>query len=208
MCTIPFDVKINDETNYCLANDWEKGKYRYSLELSRIRTPKNTILTIGVNPGGETDPRKNTFGATVRRVCNLVIGKDGNDTMYDSVLFVNLTPVIAKSPSELKNNDRIKTHHTDNIKKIKSLIQERDGCIHDILFCFGNSFRYNKDLFSEVIAVITAALPSDRFGYWCLGLNKKGYPIHPLARMRDMKLTECALSQLSSCDCSFQLRTS
>ena len=207
MCTIPFDIRINDETYYCLSNDWDKGKYRYSLELSRTKTPKNTILVIGVNPGGETDPQKETFGATVRRVCNLVIAKGGNDTMYDSVLFVNLTPVIAKSSSELKNNDIVKTRHKDNIEKIKSLIQERDGCIHDILFCFGNSFRYSKELFSEVISVIAEALPSDRFRYLCLGLSRKGYPIHPLARMGDMKLTECALSQLSPCDYSFQLRT-
>ena len=40
----------------CLANDWKKDEYRYSLELSKSKTPQNTILVVGVNPGGQTDP--------------------------------------------------------------------------------------------------------------------------------------------------------
>ena len=30
----------------CLANDWKKDEYRYSLELSKSKTPQNTILVV------------------------------------------------------------------------------------------------------------------------------------------------------------------
>lgn len=43
----------------CLANDWKKDEYRYSLELSKSKTPQNTILVVGVNPGGQTTPKNN-----------------------------------------------------------------------------------------------------------------------------------------------------
>lgn len=59
----------------CLANDWKKDKYRYSLELSKSKTPQNTILVVGVNPGGQTDPEEQYFGSTIRRVCKLVFYK-------------------------------------------------------------------------------------------------------------------------------------
>ncbi len=204
MKAIPFECKVDGETTlYCLANDWKKGEYRYSLELSTTEIPKNTILVVGVNPGGKTAPEEQSFGRTVCRVCKLVIGNREGDTTYDSVLFVNLTPVIAKDPSMLKNIDS--THlPKDNIEEIKSLIQERHGRIHNVLFCFGNSFRHNEEQFSKVIRAIEEALPSSKYKYWCLGISKKGYPIHPLARMNDMKLTECTLSQIPPCDYSFQ----
>lgn len=90
-------IKINDSL-FCLANDWKKGTYRYSLELSKTENPKNTILVVGVNPGGKTDPEENYIGRTIRRVCDLVIDKGEGNTKYDSALFVNLTPKIAITP--------------------------------------------------------------------------------------------------------------
>ncbi len=87
---------------FCLANDWEKDIYRYSLELSKTENPKNTILVVGVNPGGKTDPEEKYIGRTIRRVCDLVIDNGEGDTKYDSALFVNLTPKIAITPSSLK----------------------------------------------------------------------------------------------------------
>lgn len=91
----------------CLANDWKKDEYRYSLELSKSKTPQNTILVVGVNPGGQTDPEEQYFGSTIRRVCKLVINNGEGNTTYDSVLFVNLTPVIVKAPSGLKDTASI-----------------------------------------------------------------------------------------------------
>ena len=99
----------------CLANDWKKDKYRYSLELSKSKTPQNTILVVGVNPGGQTDPEEQYFGSTIRRVCKLVINNGEGNTTYDSVLFVNLTPVIAKAPSSLKDTASIEHLPKDNI---------------------------------------------------------------------------------------------
>ncbi len=52
---------IGDRPYYCLANDWEKDDYRYSLELSKISDPKKTILVIGLNPGGKTNPEESHF---------------------------------------------------------------------------------------------------------------------------------------------------
>lgn len=191
MKTIPFECeKDNGKPLFCLTNDWKKGKYRYSLELSWKETPQNTILVVGVNPGGKTDPEEQSLGQTIRSVCKQVIGNKKGDTEYDSVLFVNLTPIIVKNPSELKGKDNIESFAECNITNITSLIQERSGLIHNVLFCFGNSFEYNEEQFSKVIKAIEEALPSDKNRYWCLGLSKKGYPIHPLARTKDKRLME------------------
>lgn len=196
-------VKINDSL-FCLANDWEKGAYRYSLELSKTENPKNTILVVGVNPGGKTDPDEKHIGRTIRRVCDLVIGKGEDDTKYDSALFVNLTPIIAITPSSLKDSDEPQALQKENIKKIKALIQGRKGRISNVLFCFGNSFKYGKDngSFTKVIDAIKEELPLSESKYWCLGISKKGYPIHPLAHIKDMRLTECSINQ----DFTFSLK--
>ena len=198
MKKVPFETKFNGEDFYCLSNDWKEGECRYSLELSRTETPENTILVVGVNPGGKTDPEVPFIGATVRRVCGLVFGGGKNDSPYDSVLFVNLTPMIDKKPSELRNNEKVKAYHEGNIKKIISLINERGGRIRNVLFCFGSSFRYNRELFSEVVRAITETLPPDKVKYWCLGLSTKGYPVHPLAHVSDMRLTEFTAGQIAS----------
>lgn len=196
-------IKINDSL-FCIANDWEKGAYRYSLELSKTENPKNTILVVGVNPGGKTDPDEKHIGRTIRRVCDLVIGKGEDDTKYDSALFVNLTPIIAITPSSLKDSDEPQALQKENIKKIKALIQGRKGRISNVLFCFGNSFKYGKDngSFTKVIDAIKEELPLSESKYWCLGISKKGYPIHPLAHIKDMRLTECSINQ----DFTFSLK--
>lgn len=196
-------VKINDSL-FCLANDWKKDKYRYSLELSKTENPKNTILVVGVNPGGKTDPEEKYIGRTIRRVCDLVIDNGAGDTKYDSALFVNLTPKIAITPSGLKDSEGPQDLPKDNVEKIKALIQERKGRISNVLFCFGNSFKYGKDnsLFTKVIDAIKEELPLPESKYWCLGISKKGYPIHPLAHIKDMWLTECSINQ----DFTFSLK--
>lgn len=192
MSTLP--IKINDSL-FCLANDWKKGKHRYSIELSKTEDPKNTILVVGVNPGGKTDPEEKYIGRTIRRVCDLVIDNGEGDTKYDSALFVNLTPKIAITPSGLKDSDELQAHQKKNIKKIKALIQK--GHISNVLFCFGNSFKYGKDngLFTKVIDAIKEELPLPESRYWCLGISNKGYPIHPLAHIKDMRLTECSINK-------------
>ncbi len=194
MSTSP--IKINDSL-FCLANDWEKGEHRYYLELSKTENPKNTILVVGVNPGGKTDPDEKHIGRTIRRVCDLVIGKGEDDTKYDSALFVNLTPKIAITPSSLKNSDEPQALQKENIEVIRSLIQERKNRISNVLFCFGNSFKYGKDngLFSKVIDAIKEELPLPESKYWCLGISNKGYPIHPLAHIKDMRMAECSINQ-------------
>lgn len=189
-------IKINDSL-FCLANDWEKGEHRYSLELSKTEDPKNTILVVGVNPGGKTDPEEKYIGRTIRRVCNLVIDKGEDDTKYDSALFVNLTPKIAITPSGLKDSKELQVPPRDNVEEIKTLIRKRKDHISNVLFCFGNSFKYGKDngLFTKVIDAIKEELPLPESKYWCLGISKKGYPIHPLARIKDKRLTECSINQ-------------
>ena len=194
MSTLP--IKIKDSL-FCLANDWEKGAYRYSLELSKTERPKNTILVVGVNPGGKTDPEEKYIGRTIRRVCDLVIDKGEGDPKYDSALFVNLTPKIAITPSGLKDSKELQALQKENIEVIKSLIQERKNRISNVLFCFGNSFKYGKDngLFTKVIDAIKEELPLPESRYWCLGISNKGYPIHPLAHIKDMRLTECSINK-------------
>lgn len=189
-------IKINDSL-FCLDNDWEKGEHRYSLELSKTEDPKNTILVVGVNPGGKTDPEKKYIGRTIRRVCDLVIDNGEGDTKYDSALFVNLTPKIAITPSSLKDSDEPQALQKENIKVIRSLIQERKNRISNVLFCFGNSFKYGKDngSFTKVIDAIKEESPLPESKYWCLGISKKGYPIHPLAHIKDMRLRECSINQ-------------
>ena len=189
-------IKINDSL-FCLTNDWEKGKHRYSLELSKTEDPKNTILVVGVNPGGRTDPDEKHIGRTIRRVCDLVIGKGEDDPKYDSALFVNLTPKIAITPSGLKDSKELQVPPRDNVEEIKTLIRKRKDHISNVLFCFGNSFKYGKDngLFTKVIDVIKEELPLPESKYWCLGISNKGYPIHPLAHIKDMRLTECSINQ-------------
>lgn len=189
-------IKINDSL-FCLANDWKKGKHRYSLELSKTEDPKNTILVVGVNPGGKTDPEEKYISRTIRRVCDLVIDKGEGGTKYDSALFVNLTPKIAITPSGLKDSKELQVPPRDNVEIIKSLIQKRKNRISNVLFCFGNSFKYGKDngLFTKVIDAIKEELPLPESKYWCLGISKKGYPIHPLARIKDKRLTECSINQ-------------
>ena len=189
-------IKINDSL-FCLTNDWEKGKHRYSLELSKTERPKNTILVVGVNPGGKTDPEEKYIGRTIRRVCDLVIYNGEGDTKYDSALFVNLTPKIAITPSGLKDSKELQVPPRDNVEEIKTLIRKRKNHISNVLFCFGNSFKYGKDngSFTKVIDVIKEELPLPESKYWCLGISKKGYPIHPLARIKDKRLTECSINQ-------------
>lgn len=189
-------IKINDSL-FCLANDWEKGEHRYSLELSKTEDPKNTILVVGVNPGGKTDPEEKYIGRTIRRVCDLVIGKGEDDPKYDSALFVNLTPKIAITPSGLKDSKELQVPPRDNVEEIKTLIRKRKDHISNVLFCFGNSFKYGKDngLFTKVIDVIKEELPLPESKYWCLGISNKGYPIHPLAHIKDMRLRECSINQ-------------
>lgn len=189
-------IKINDSL-FCLDNDWEKGEHRYSLELSKTEDPKNTILVVGVNPGGKTDPEEKYIGRTIRRVCDLVIDKGEGNTKYDSALFVNLTPKIAITPSSLKNSDEPQALQKENIEVISSLIQKRKNRISNVLFCFGNSFKYGKDngLFTKVIDAIKEELPLPESKYWCLGISNKGYPIHPLARIKDKRLRECSINQ-------------
>lgn len=196
-------IKINDSL-FCLDNDWEKGKHRYSLELSKTEDPKNTILVVGVNPGGKTDPEEKYIGRTIRRVCDLVIDNGEGDTKYDSALFVNLTPKIAITPSGLKDSKELQVPPRDNVEEIKTLIRKRKGHISNVLFCFGNSFKYGKDngLFTKVIDAIKEELPLPESKYWCLGISKKRYPIHPLARIKDKRLTECSINQ----DFTFSLK--
>lgn len=196
-------IKINDSL-FCIANDWEKGAYRYSLELSKTENPKNTILVVGVNPGGKTDPEEKYIGRTIRRVCDLVIDNGEGDTKYDSALFVNLTPKIAITPSGLKDSEGPQDLPKDNVEEIKALIQGRKGRISNVLFCFGNSFKYGKDngSFTKVIDTIKEELPLPESKYWCLGISNKGYPIHPLARIKDKRLTECSIYQ----DFTFSLK--
>lgn len=196
-------IKINDSL-FCLDNDWEKDNYRYSLELSKTEDPKNTILVVGVNPGGKTDPEEKYIGRTIRRVCDLVIDKGDGDTKYDSALFVNLTPKIAITPSGLKDSDELQVPPRDNVEEIKTLIRKRKDHISNVLFCFGNSFKYGKDngLFTKVIDAIKEELPLPESKYWCLGISNKGYPIHPLARIKDKRLTECSINQ----DFTFSLK--
>lgn len=196
-------IKINDSL-FCLDNDWEKDNYRYSLELSKTEDPKNTILVVGVNPGGKTNPEEKYIGRTIRRVCDLVIDKGEGDPKYDSALFVNLTPKIAITPSGLKDSKELQVPPRDNVEIIKSLIQKRKNRISNVLFCFGNSFKYGKDngLFTKVIDAIKEELPLPESKYWCLGISKKGYPIHPLARIKDKRLTECSINQ----DFTFSLK--
>ncbi len=188
-------IKIN-ESLFCLDNDWEKGTYRYSLELSKTENPKNTILVVGVNPGGKTDSEEKYIGRTIRRVCDLVIDNGEGDTKYDSALFVNLTPKIAITPSSLKYSEGPQDLPKDNVEEIKALIQGRKRRISNVLFCFGNSFKYGKDngLFTKVIDAIKEELPLPESKYWCLGISNKGYPIHPLARI-NKRLTECSINQ-------------
>lgn len=194
MSTAP--IKINDSL-FCLANDWKKGEHRYSLELSKTEDPKNTILVVGVNPGGKTDPEEKYIGRTIRRVCDLVIYNGEGYTKYDSALFVNLTPKIAITPSGLKDSKELQVPPRDNVEEIKTLIRKRKNHISNVLFCFGNSFKYGKDngSFTKVIDVIKEELPLPESKYWCLGISKKGYPIHPLARIKDKRLTECSINQ-------------
>ena len=194
MSTAP--IKINDSL-FCLANDWKKGEHRYSLELSKTEDPKNTILVVGVNPGGKTDPEEKYIGRTIRRVCDLVIYNGEGDTKYDSALFVNLTPKIAITPYGLKDSKELQVPPRDNVEEIKTLIRKRKNHISNVLFCFGNSFKYGKDngSFTKVIDVIKEELPLPESKYWCLGISKKGYPIHPLARIKDKRLTECSINQ-------------
>lgn len=201
MSTLP--IKINDSL-FCLANDWKKDKYRYSLELSKTENPKNTILVVGVNPGGKTDPEEKYIGRTIRRVCDLVIDNGEGDTKYDSALFVNLTPKIAITPSGLKDSEGPQDLPKDNVEEIKALIQGRKGRISNVLFCFGNSFKYGKDngSFTKVIDTIKEELPLPESKYWCLGISNKGYPIHPLARIKDKRLSECSINQ----DFTFSLK--
>lgn len=189
-------IKINDSL-FCLANDWKKGEHRYYLELSKTEDPKNTILVVGVNPGGKTDPDEKHIGRTISRVCDLVIGKGEDDTKYDSALFVNLTPKITITPSGLKDSDEPQALQKENIEVIRSQIQERKNRISNVLFCFGNSFKYGKDngLFTKVIDAIKEELPLPESKYWCLGISKKGCPIHPLARIKDIRLAECSINQ-------------
>lgn len=189
-------IKINDSL-FCLANDWKKGEHRYYLELSKTEDPKNTILVVGVNPGGKTDPDEKHIGRTISRVCDLVIDKGEDDTKYDSALFVNLTPKITITPSGLKDSDEPQALQKENIEVIRSQIQERKNRISNVLFCFGNSFKYGKDngLFTKVIDAIKEELPLPESKYWCLGISKKGCPIHPLARIKDIRLAECSINQ-------------
>lgn len=196
-------IKINDSL-FCLDNNWKKGEYRYSLELSKTEDPKNTILVVGVNPGGKTDPEEKYIGRTIRRVCDLVIDKGEGDTKYDSALFVNLTPKIAITPSGLKDSKELQVPPRDNVEEIKALIRKRKDHISNVLFCFGNSFKYGKDngLFTKVIDAIKEELPLPESKYWCLGISNKGYPIHPLARIKDKRLTECSINQ----DFTFSLK--
>lgn len=196
-------VKINDSL-FCLANDWKKDKYRYSLELSKTEDPKNTILVVGVNPGGKTNPEEKYIGRTIRRVCDLVIDKGEGDPKYDSALFVNLTPKIAITPSGLNNSEKPQDLPKDNAEEIKVLIRKRKGLISNVLFCFGNSLKYGKDngSFTKVIDAIKEELPLPESKYWCLGISNKGYPIHPLAHIKDMRLTECSINQ----DFTFSLK--
>lgn len=196
-------IKINDSL-FCLDNDWKKGEHRYSLELSKTEDPKNTILVVGVNPCGKTDPEKKYIGRTIRRVCDLVIDNGEGDTKYDSALFVNLTPKIAITPSSLKDSEGPQDLPKDNVEEIKALIQERKGRISNVLFCFGNSFKYGKDngSFTKVIDAIKEELPLPESKYWCLGISNKGYPIHPLARIKDKRLTEGSINQ----DFTFSLK--
>ena len=85
----------------------------------------------------------------------------------------------------------------DNVEEIKALIRKRKDLISNVLFCFGNSFKYGKDngLFTKVIDAIKEELPLPESRYWCLGISNKGYPIHPLAHIKDMRLTECSINQ-------------
>ena len=189
-------IKINDSL-FCLDNDWVKDNYRYSLELSKTEDPKNTILVVGVNPGGKTDPEEKYIGRTIRCVCDLVIYNGEGDTKYDSALFVNLTPKIAITPSGLKDSKELQVPPRDNVEEIKTLIRKRKNHISNVLFCFGNSFKYGKDngSFTKVIDAIKEELPLPKSKYWCLGISKKGYPIHPLAPIKDKRLTECSINQ-------------
>ena len=54
-------IKINDSL-FCLANDWEKGEHRYSLELSKTENPKKSILV-------EKPTRRRTILAEPFAVC-------------------------------------------------------------------------------------------------------------------------------------------
>lgn len=163
---------------------WEKGRYRYALKLSYPNAAGNTLLVVGFNPGGKTDPEADIIGRTITRVI------DKASKLYGTFIFVNLSPVVAEHPKGvLADPDDFKRLHQENLGFIrKNLSQWKpDG----VLLCYGRSYKKAPVEFYEVLSLIFEKL-GDSVQYHCLGHQEKGrYPYHPLARKADLSLEEC-----------------
>lgn len=176
---------VGGESMVCLSNDWEEGDHRYSLELAYNEKPEKTLLVVGLNPGGKTNPHFNVIGRTISRVIKHAGGN------YDSVLFVNLTPAIALDPDDFRSEDmlaKMDSLQKENVSRIQNIIEGRN--ITGDLLCYGNSFKHRETGFTEVLIAIRNKVPGD-VPYYCLGKTDDGYPNHPLAHVKGLEMTKC-----------------
>lgn len=159
----------------CYDYGWG-NEFRYGLEVVVDPDNDDSILILGVNPGGKTNRKDRRLGRTVTHVLNLL--KDG-EHIYGHVFFVNLTPVIDLNPKNLENKGMsIARTHEINIGVIQNII--RDNNIANVLLCYGNSYK-NADscgLFSAVLSAIDAAT-DEEIQYLCFGKTGNDYPCHP-----------------------------
>ena len=139
----------------------EDRKYRY--ELSRIWNESLLILTfVALNPSSYAD--ENTDSKTINRMINIA-KSDG----YGGIYIVNLYAFRTTYPNVLKSVDN--PIGNDNISHVKRVIALSDK----VVYCWGNKEKEPVWLRNLVLTP------------YCLGLSKKGIPLHPISSKCELR---------------------
>ena len=159
--------------SFCLFS--ECGSYRWILKRELLRG-KKTVVFIGLNPSKANSTNNDR---TVGRIINFC-----SRWNYKNIYIINLFGLISKSPIKLsKSNDPI--GEKNDLITLKSLEFWRKNANCDLWLGWGDKGQlHGRD--RKVLKLIK------NFSNWkskennhskrvlCLGLSKKGNPLHPL----------------------------
>lgn len=182
MCKI--DIRSND------------GKHRYVFGIDG----DNPIIIFALNPSDGKHPRielGEKYDPTQIRIKNIT-----SSNGYDGWIILNLFPVIATYPEDLKgiwnrNNESCRETIEMNIRYIKDIL--KDYPESDIWATWGNNIEQNRIFIEGFLEIMNIIGIKDRNWIYFDKLNGTGHPKHPLYMKKDVEKTKLTEIQLNNC---------
>lgn len=166
--------------DYSEPKDSEEKEFRWCvIHKPKTGIAKKPMVVIGLNPSGKSLVDKDgnpIFSKTALRLHT--IAEKNN---YDSIILINLTPVVDPSSASLKTREGLGVDNKARIEEVLGEIQLPGDT--PILLCFGNSIK-KIQMQPDMQGALQELLNMENFKSltcYCLGqLTDKKYPRHPL----------------------------